>query len=101
MSQQSVQNVYMRMALQATPGGETEGLGSGPVLPLGGGCCSVSHWARLTKGHGFGVAPAVGRGGLQLQPGEDEAHGNKNLSSSILMGIPSFEELVRFVWGGQ
>lgn len=81
--------------------GKPRALGQALSSRWGGGCCSVSHWARLTKGHGFGVAPAVGRGGLQLQPGEDEAHGNKNLSSSILMGIPSFEELVRFVWGGQ
>lgn len=32
MSQQSVQNMYMRMTLQATPGGQADDYRSGPVL---------------------------------------------------------------------
>lgn len=67
MSQQSVQNVYMRMALQATPGGKADGHGSCPTLPGWASVCplgtdsssdmalaQLGPWAEAAYSHSLG-----------------------------------------------
>lgn len=74
MSQQSVQNVYMRMALQATPRGKQRATdqalrswGAGPQSPQGKG--SPMTWPRHSWGGGQRrpVAIAWGRSRLRGQ----------------------------------
>lgn len=52
MSQQSVQNMYMRMTLQATPGGQADDYRSGPVLP---GQASLSSLGKSSRSDGVSV----------------------------------------------